>query len=645
MSINLVFNKVLSVPDRKINGTELLRAIGRNMLAISYDFSLGSMSIGLDKEAVHKLDRIASSTSGLSFERCIGPRCDGSIALACYASFDRELEFDPFKDISDSIGTGTFTVIFAPARAEELDHAKEFLERRLSGMDIRETKSSSRAGLSGASLSFHKDLFTASYERSLFKSILESTNLALMNGGLAYKIFLLASGGGGALYSYIEDRFLILNEFKGNYKNISEAAGWLSSQKTFAFDPGYAGTFVSFHGNHRVLISIPSKRKWSGSGLIVGTFMKDGVADTGESVAIDKTSINLGFLLSGLPGSGKTSEAMAIISGIMRLDESAREDVPTSHVIITPTAEWRGFASEQKMTLIRLYEDCLPINFFRCPPGIDRHKFYENLAMVLASASNAGPYQNPMEKCMLNAFRRVYESTSEPEPMNAYNEIEESIISLHGRRTHAGVKYTKHGENIKSALENLRSIISRPEYSTKDGVNIEDLISHGVVFDISNASNATKPYLYALVLNMVYALSSTFDVYGDESLRLLICLEEAQMVFWDKRSAAVKDLKQRMQDFRKQGIGLMLISHNTDDLDIDIRRLCQLKLYLKQAPDVAATAAQDMPFTNAKEEDVARKIKSLDARIGAFSYVSKAAGTKISEEPVFIKTIDYAPHA
>ncbi|MDE1868894.1 MAG: hypothetical protein KGH60_02930 [Candidatus Micrarchaeota archaeon] len=641
MSLDLVFNRVLSVPDRKINGPELLRAIGRNTLAISYDLGHGSMSIGVDREATYKLDRIVGYAPGLSFERCAGPRCDGAVALACYSGFDRELEYDPFKDISDSIGSGTFTVIFAPARSEELDNAKEFLERRLSSMDIRETKSSPRQAYSGTSLSLHKDLFTASYERSLFRGILESINLALMNGGLAYKIFFLASENDSAIYRYIEDRFLILNRFKGNCKGINETASWLCRQKTFAFDPGYAGAFVSFHGNHRVLISIPSKRKWSGSGIVVGTFMKDGVADTCENVAIDKTSINLGFLLSGLPGSGKTSEAMAIISGIMRLDASAREEVRTRHVIITPTSEWRGFASGQKMKLIRLYEDCRPINFFRCPPGIDRHKFYENLAMVLASASNAGPYQNPMEKCMLNAFRRVYESTSEPEPMSAYNEIEESIINLHGKRTHTGVKYTKHGENIKSALENLRSIISRPEYSAKDGMNIEDLISNGVVFDISNASNATKPYLYALVLNMVYAISSTFDVHGDESLRLLICLEESQMVFWDRRSAAVKDLKQRMQDFRKQGIGLMLITHNVDDVELGIRRLCQLKLYLKQASDVCEVAARDLVIAGVSEDDIAGKLKALDSRTGAFSYVGKAAGSKTFCESIFIKTADY----
>src|SRR5208283_5029781 len=140
-------------------------------------------------------------------------------------------------------------------------------------------------------------------------------------------------------------------------------------------------------------------------------------------------------------------------------------------------------------------------------------------------------------------------------PVDVYNAIEDSIIELHAKRTNSGAKYTKHGENIRSALENLRGILNRPEFSVSRGIKIEDLIGGGVVFNISNTSGVTKAYLYALILNQVYAITSGFDANGDSELRLLVCLEEAQTMFGNKDSAAVQDIKQRIQDFRRQGIG------------------------------------------------------------------------------------------
>jgi hypothetical protein len=175
------------------------------------------------------------------------------------------------------------------------------------------------------------------------------------------------------------------------------------------------------------------------------------------------------------------------------------------------------------------------------------------LAIILSSAAGAGPYKRPMEKCMLNAFRIVYRDTSNPDPIEVYEQIEESIIRLHGKRTNAGVKYTKHGENIKAALESLRIILNNPNYSTKNSIKFEELLTGGAVFDMSAASTATRSFLYALILNQLYAITSSFDTKGDEELRMLICIEEAQIIFKEETSPAVEDLKQRIQDFRKRG--------------------------------------------------------------------------------------------
>ena len=295
-------------------------------------------------------------------------------------------------------------------------------------------------------------------------------------------------------------------------------------------------------------------------------------------------------MITGLPGSGKTREAMSVIDLI--LAQSGR--VKPAVFVITPTEEWKGFASAHSMFFVKAYADATPINFFRCPGRMDVRKFYGDLAMILASASNAGPYQNPMEKCMLNAFKVAFKDERDPDPASVYNQIEESIVRYHGKRTNAGIKYTKHGENIKSSLEDLRGILSMPQYCVKNGIRMEDLLESVAVFDLSSASTNVKRHLYALILNQIYSLASQFDLNGDGELRLLICIEEAQTIFGGIESPAVRDIKQRIQDFRKQGVGIILLTHSVSDIEVGIRRLCQLKLYLKQAADTAQIAAKDL---------------------------------------------------
>ncbi|EQD45973.1 hypothetical protein B2A_09061, partial [mine drainage metagenome] len=201
--------------------------------------------------------------------------------------------------------------------------------------------------------------------------------------------------------------------------------------------------------------------------------------------------------------------------------------------------------------------------------------------------SNAGPYRNSIEKVLLSAFNKSYKDTKDPDPNTVYSNIELAVIEQHAKVTNTSIKYTKHGENIKAALQNLRLIISRPEFAYNNGIDFRSIIERGAVFDLSNVSNNMKPFFYALILNQIYGFAESFDIYGDSKLRMLICLEEAQVVFSnDAESAANQDLENRVQNFRKKGIGLFLITHNATDISPRIRRLLQFKMYFRQSADV-----------------------------------------------------------
>jgi hypothetical protein len=638
--------RVTELPNKELDTVAFFETIGKNAFLLIYDLDQRATFLCIDASiAEGKIKDIMQLIPGIRFETTEYAALDFVTdikVLSCYKRPDKfeKLDVHHMRDIFDlALGNGFIAVAFIPASEKELDHAKSYVERVLSRKEVRETHSAMTEAFSKrASSSTQRDLFMESEETALLNSILVSINNAILSNNLTYKQFFIAPKAGTALQEYIATRFMLLNESECR-SSLAEQLGSLPREKSFPLGTDYLKNFVNFYGPCKLNYVLPTISQSTKEGIILGTSMKNGVAETNYAVRINPSTMNLGFIITGLPGSGKTKEAMAILDAVRaRVDDA-------QILVIAPTEEWDRFAIAHGMYLIRPYVDKVPINLFRCPPTIQREKFYENLALVLASASNAGPYQNPLEQCLLNAFRRVYSETDTPNPISVYDAIEESIIRFHAKRTNIGIKYTKHGENIKSALENLRAILNKPEYSMSEGIRMEEIADKGIIFNVSGISSEKRPYLYALLLNQIYALAAGFDTDGDDELRLLICLEEAQTVFGNKESAAIQDLRQRIQDFRKQGIGLMLLAHTISDIEQGVRRLCQIKLYLKQAPDIAAVAAKDLIFTYACEDDVVLKLKILDSRIGALSYVLKNGDEKHTPDTTFIRTAEYVDKA
>ena len=625
--------KITGVPSSGFDRLRLLECIGVQDFVIAYNLNNLSTYLAFDKDPKSTVDRLEMSFPGLSFGKPdrIEMVSDNYTMLSLYKNIDRDEKL--FWDIMDVVPeNGVVFLMFSITPHDEVGRCKEELEKMLSSKEIRETESS-RSGF-GKGASVHRDLYYGSEERMLLNNVIDSLNNSVLGNGLTYRLSVLIPENQN-LQDYIRSRFLILFSDKLVVSDIN-AAFEKARRVGFPFGSSYIKNFLNFYGFYESKYVVSTVLPIKTSGIEIGEFMKEGVANTGINVTLNVSSFNLGFLITGLPGSGKTMLAMSVVKSI--LDHKDRPWV----FIITPTSEWVNFAEAQGVPIIRLFGDDTPINFFRCPEGIEVEKFYGNLAMMLSAAANAGPYQRPMEKCMLNAFRNAYHNCRNPDPINVFNEIEESIIKQHGKRTSTGIKYTKHGENIRASLESLRTVLSLGQYCATDGIMVEDFINSGLIFDISAASAATRPLLYAMALSQIYSLSSKFDDNGDEVLRMLVCVEEAQTMFSDQYSPAVQDMRQRIQDFRKKGIGLMMLAHNAGDIDVGIRRLCQIKMYMKQAPDSAALASKDLIFPNVLQDDLITKLKTLDSRIGAFSGVLKDGTDKRQQCTVFVRTPTYA---
>ena len=507
-------------------------------------------------------------------------------------------------------------VVFVPARREEVMAAKVRAERMLSGKETGFTESTSTRGdVMSQTASRHRETYFGSDEKDVLLDILDSLKSSALANCKAYKCIMFVCGDRLKIIDYINAKLPVVESFEVRAGSAEEIYDMATRIDALPLDASRAAMLLGFSDTVRTSRIVQTAGQRSSGDVELGQALEGSVKRTGRNVLSEASSLNLGTLISGVPGTGKTFAAMHIAGQLVKKGG-------THIAVISPTEEWNGFGYANKLRVVSLHDSRLRLNFFKCDSAIGVQRFYENLAMLLASASEAGPYTNSLEKCILAAFRKVYAQGSVPDPLKVYDSIEEAIVEQHGKRVGNGVKYTKHGENNRAALENLRTMLNRPEFSKKEGEDFADLLEQGAVFDLSGLSNKMKRFYYALILNQIYSIADTFDTNGDRELRLLVCLEEAQIVLGEERdSAAASDLEQRIQDFRKRGVGLVLITHSVTEIEPSIRRLCQTKMYFRQNSDVTRFAAADLLFGEADKDVLIERLKGLEQRTCAVNYM------------------------
>ncbi len=626
----------------------ILEAMLGEPLIMHYDFSSqDAFAIANGNEQLNSLHNIASGIKISAAEHPDEMAIKDALLLkpyymAAYKSTDMHVQ-KPISDIYEIMRgeDARMAVAFVPSNIKHARVVKERIEEELSRGELRLTKSGnlrSKQGISifsGSTNSTQAQLYYNSGERMVMESMLSMLNEILLSNGISYKVLILAEDN-QKLLRYISQKLMILEDSRMTLDTIAKFYDKMWRIDSLPFSIDKAAQFLVFPDKIVGGINIKTKFEPEQGSICIGTFMRDSLEDSGERISVYPDTFNLGTIITGLPGTGKTLEAMSIVRQVCNTE-------PRPQIaIIAPTEEWGNFALENNLRLVKLYESDMKINFFKCDAKIGIEKFYENLSMLIAFASNAGPYKNSLEKCLLAAFHKAYASTKAPDPVEVYEAIEEAVIEQHGKRTNVGVKYTKHGENIRAALENLRLMLFREEFSAKEGIDFGSLLEDGVVFDLSKVSNNMKAFFYALILNQIYSFADSFDIIGDKKLRMLVCLEESQLVFnADEFSATTADLRQRIQDFRKRGIGLMLVAHSITDINQSIRRLCQNKLYFRQSSDVTKYAAMDLGFREMELENVIDKLKTIEQRVCAFSHVSRKGAIATSPGPIFITTVEY----
>ncbi|MEM3781510.1 MAG: hypothetical protein QXT43_00915 [Candidatus Micrarchaeaceae archaeon] len=620
MVTDLVFvYKIRSLPE-DFDASLFIESMMVKHFMVCCDIGSGSAYVLVEKPEDTRF--VENAVLGIGLERAeLSAPLSSAKCISAYAG-----EQSALANVCNVLSGISACIAFSFVTAEKrlVETAKKRIEHEISRKEVRLTN---MRGFRGASQSTQAELYYDSGQRALLLSLLESLNSAMLANGTAYAVSIMLFGRDSeAVYSYLRSKLFIFDEKETSARSVDELFEKALFAEAMPLSLSAASRLFCLPDVQRIRVLKPAYYESSGD-IVLGSLLFRGVKEKGL-LRISAQSLNLGALVTGLPGTGKTRTAMGIAEQVLGLGKPV--------VVISPTGEWNSFAIAKGISAISLYNSKVQINFFKCDSSINIERFYENLSMLLASASNAGPYTRSLEKVLLAAFRRVYSKDRCPDPSDIYDAIEEEIIDEHAKRNNVGVEYTKHGENIRAALQNIRLLLSRQEFAYREGIDMGALLSKGAVFDLSLVSNSMKPFFYALILNQVYSFADSFDINGDSELRLLICVEEAQIALQNgEYTAAVEDLKQRIQDFRKKGIGLMLVAHSITDIDQSVRRLCQTKLYFRQSADVAKFAANDLVFANEDAAAVADMLKLLDHRVCAVNYIN--AQSKKAASSVLIK--------
>ena len=319
---DLEFYRISAVPGNGYDSGKIFDFIGRESFTLVYDLEQNASFIGLKKAGCNETrETIERGVAGLRLSHCECKRLAEPRNLSAFSVY-RLLgkEGNPlFYDLFDLAGReGFLAVLFLYSEIDGTMRAKRYLEKALSSKTVRETDSSLREYFgSRVNSSAQRDIYHGSEELLMLNRLLESMNNAVLGNGLAYNIFLLACKESGPVLEYIRSHFLILNEYELGRMDACSAIEPLSRRNSLPYGVDYSKEFLRFYGSCSVNRSLPTVTPQSEDGICIGTFVKDGVAETGNVVNIDPATLNLGFVITGLPGSGKTREAMSVIDLIL----------------------------------------------------------------------------------------------------------------------------------------------------------------------------------------------------------------------------------------------------------------------------------------------------------------------------------------
>lgn len=298
-------------------------------------------------------------------------------------------------------------ISFVPEKREALDEVRRQWEEELSRLTPVSREGVSLQGYEGMQRSHVSE--KTNYEESdvamVAAEMLAMCNNALLHSDAVYSVSIIGWG---------EKAELLKQHLKGKYWGVYEkvkAGDELKSCMPITGGEILSGEYASLFVN--LAPEFARKETALDIGEVPREFLSKGRAgiEIGEELLkglrkhrrlyLDRMSYNTNILITGQQRMGKTLLAKRIAG------HAAAEGAGV--VVFSPSSEWSSLAKVRKEMLVIRLSERVPFNLVRCPPGVRKEQFYQNLALLLANAMGAGPYTNPIRNVMLNSFTSLRE--------------------------------------------------------------------------------------------------------------------------------------------------------------------------------------------------------------------------------------------
>ena len=106
-----------------------------------------------------------------------------------------------------------------------------------------------------------------------------------------------------------------------------------------------ASQAIGLSGRLTHLTKVRTGKISDGGDISIGKYLDSGINEIDETVSISSTALNLGMLITGLPGTGKTKLTQSIMEQAYGLGSEV--------AIIFPTGEWNGFGSKNSLRILK----------------------------------------------------------------------------------------------------------------------------------------------------------------------------------------------------------------------------------------------------------------------------------------------------
>lgn len=334
--------------------------------------------------------------------------------------------------------------------------------------------------------------------------------------------------------------------------------------------------------------------------------IKVGTSLNSEDIIVEPNNThkynNCHMAIAGTSGSGKTQLALELLSQIVEQTNKQTNFIYLDFKGLNTEDEKKlsPFFTQTDTTFINSPVDSIPINPFAFIDNVNQifmrlgiNKFVD----IICEYSNAGNNQKQ------NLRDSVY---------SIFNSNKGKYPTMEQLNTELPNHFQRLPNTISEVIDNMAG------YHIFSNETSKDFFNHNYYFSLGkNLDNSIRFTSTFLVINYIYntfmSMPDSPVVNGTRSIRYVLLIDEAQVIFRDKKSQFV--LQQILEQIRSKGVAVILLAQNISEFDqpsFNFSSLCEICFLFKiQDLSNVKKIAKFLGLSEADTKVVARSLEKI----------------------------------